>query len=194
MFHKLGRSARAQLKVRIFVIKKKKKQSPKNPSASETSYCLKHNDRNSHNTPQTYEMHQCKPRNTELPPCDDHVTVSVTDLEAVREGHQSEVLLSIAEEFPAELCFTLVFHGRQGNLDLVAESPDEAQAWIQGVRMLIHKTQTMDEKERLDQYPLTVVFILVLADIRHTGRRLNKAPSSLLLTFFSFPLQLAGHF
>lgn len=112
-------------------------------------------------------MHQCKPRNTELPPCDDHVTVSVTDLEAVREGHQSEVLLSIAEEFPAELCFTLVFHGRQGNLDLVAESPDEAQAWIQGVRMLIHKTQTMDEKERLDQYPLTVVFILVLADIRH---------------------------
>lgn len=139
-------------------------------------------------------MHQCKPQNTELPPCDDHVTVSVTDLEAVREGHQSEVLLSIAEEFPAELCFTLVFHGRQGNLDLVAESPDEAQAWIQGVRMLIHKAQIMDEKERLDQYPLTVVFILVLADIRHTSRRLNKAPSSLLLTFFSFPLQLAGHF
>uniref|UniRef100_A0A3P9CBU2 Phosphoinositide phospholipase C n=1 Tax=Maylandia zebra TaxID=106582 RepID=A0A3P9CBU2_9CICH len=81
-----------------------------------------------------------------------HSTFSVTDLEAVREGHQSEVLLSIAEEFPAELCFTLVFHGRQGNLDLVAESPDEAQAWIQGVRMLIHKAQTMDEKERLDQW------------------------------------------
>uniref|UniRef100_A0A669DDG4 Phosphoinositide phospholipase C n=1 Tax=Oreochromis niloticus TaxID=8128 RepID=A0A669DDG4_ORENI len=83
-----------------------------------------------------------------------HSTFSVTDLEAVREGHQSEVLLSIAEEFPAELCFTLVFHGRQGNLDLVAESPDEAQAWIQGVRKLIHKTQTMDEKERLDQWVL----------------------------------------
>ena len=74
----------------------------------------------------------------------------------MREGHQSEVLLSIAEEFPADLCFTLVFHGRQGNLDLVADSPEEAQAWIQGVRKLIHKTQTMDEKERLDQYPFTV--------------------------------------
>uniref|UniRef100_A0A8C5HFX3 Phosphoinositide phospholipase C n=1 Tax=Gouania willdenowi TaxID=441366 RepID=A0A8C5HFX3_GOUWI len=77
-----------------------------------------------------------------------HSTFKAKDIEAVREGHQSEVLLSIAEEFPADLCFTLVFHGRQGNLDLVADSPEEAQAWIQGVRKLIHKAQTMDEKER----------------------------------------------
>ncbi|XP_069010979.1 1-phosphatidylinositol 4,5-bisphosphate phosphodiesterase delta-4 isoform X2 [Embiotoca jacksoni] len=81
-----------------------------------------------------------------------HSTFSVSEVEAVREGHQSEVLTSIAEEFPADLCFTLVFHGRQGNLDLVADSPDEARAWIQGVRKLIHKAQTMDEKERLDQW------------------------------------------
>ncbi|KAM9850436.1 1-phosphatidylinositol 4,5-bisphosphate phosphodiesterase delta-4-like [Aulostomus maculatus] len=81
-----------------------------------------------------------------------HSTFSVSEMEAVREGHQSEVLMSIAEEFPADLCFTLVFHGRQGNLDLVADSPKEAQAWIQGVRKLIHKAQTMDEKERLDQW------------------------------------------
>lgn len=74
-------------------------------------------------------------------------------MEAVREGHQSEVLLSIAEEFPAELCFTLVFHGRQGNLDLVAGTAEEAQAWVLGLRKLIHRTQTMDEKERMDQYP-----------------------------------------
>lgn len=82
--------------------------------------------------------------------------VPVTELEAVREGHQSEVLQSIAEEFPADHCFTLVFHGRQGNLDLIAGSPDEAQAWIQGVRKLIHRSSTMNEKERLDQYPLNL--------------------------------------
>ncbi len=86
----------------------------------------------------------------------DYATDSITEVEAVREGHQSEVLLSIAEEFSADLCFTLVFHGRQGNLDLVAESPEEAQAWIQGLRKLIQKTQTMDERERLDQYPFIV--------------------------------------
>uniref|UniRef100_A0A8C3AEG7 Phosphoinositide phospholipase C n=1 Tax=Cyclopterus lumpus TaxID=8103 RepID=A0A8C3AEG7_CYCLU len=81
-----------------------------------------------------------------------HSTFSVTEVEAVREGHQSEVLLSVAEEFPADVCFTLVFHGRQGNLDLVTETPEEAKAWIRGVRKLIHKAQTMDEKERLDQW------------------------------------------
>ncbi|XP_072292274.1 1-phosphatidylinositol 4,5-bisphosphate phosphodiesterase delta-4-like, partial [Eucyclogobius newberryi] len=81
-----------------------------------------------------------------------HSTFSVSELEAVREGHQSELLLSLSAEFPQDQCFTLVFQGRQGNLDLVAETPNEAQAWVQGVRKLIHKSQTMDEKERLDQW------------------------------------------
>ncbi|XP_032385919.1 1-phosphatidylinositol 4,5-bisphosphate phosphodiesterase delta-4 isoform X2 [Etheostoma spectabile] len=81
-----------------------------------------------------------------------HSTFSISEVETVREGHQSEVLQSTAEEFPAELCFTLVFHGRHGNLDLVARTPEEAKAWIEGVRKLIHKAQTMDEKERQDQW------------------------------------------
>ncbi|XP_049585013.1 1-phosphatidylinositol 4,5-bisphosphate phosphodiesterase delta-4 [Syngnathus scovelli] len=81
-----------------------------------------------------------------------HSTFSVMDVEAVREGHHSEVLQSISDEFPADLCFTLVFHGRQGNLDLVAESPEESRAWIQGLRKLIHRAQTMDEKQRLNQW------------------------------------------
>ncbi|XP_061548740.1 1-phosphatidylinositol 4,5-bisphosphate phosphodiesterase delta-4 [Phycodurus eques] len=81
-----------------------------------------------------------------------HSTFSVSEVEAVREGHHSEVLQSITDEFSADLCFTLVFHGRQGNLDLVAESPEEARAWIRGLRKLIHRARTMDEKQRLDQW------------------------------------------
>ncbi|KAM9836052.1 1-phosphatidylinositol 4,5-bisphosphate phosphodiesterase delta-4-like [Aulostomus maculatus] len=81
-----------------------------------------------------------------------HSTFSVSDVEAVREGHQSEVLLSIADEFPADRCFTLVFRGRRGNLDLVAESADEAQSWIRGMRKLIENLENMGERERLDQW------------------------------------------
>uniref|UniRef100_A0A8C5BWM8 Phosphoinositide phospholipase C n=1 Tax=Gadus morhua TaxID=8049 RepID=A0A8C5BWM8_GADMO len=77
---------------------------------------------------------------------------SFNDVEAVRQGHQSEVLQSIADEFPPNLCFTLEFRGRQGNLDLVAETPEEAGAWVRGMRKLIHKAKNMDEKERLDQW------------------------------------------
>lgn len=76
----------------------------------------------------------------------------MSDVEAIREGHQSEVLLSIANEFPADRCFTLVFRGRRGNLDLVAESAEEAQSWIRGMRKLIENLENMGERERLDQY------------------------------------------
>lgn len=84
--------------------------------------------------------------------------VSVSDVEAIREGHQSEVLLSIADEFPADRCFTLVFRGRRGNLDLVAESAEEAQSWIKGMRKLIENLENMGEREKLDQYLSLSVF------------------------------------
>uniref|UniRef100_A0A8C2L827 Phosphoinositide phospholipase C n=1 Tax=Cyprinus carpio TaxID=7962 RepID=A0A8C2L827_CYPCA len=71
---------------------------------------------------------------------------------SVREGHQSEVLLSIADEFPPDRCFTLVFRGRRGNLDLVAESAGEAQSWIKGMRKLIDNLENMGQREKLDQW------------------------------------------
>lgn len=80
--------------------------------------------------------------------------VSVSDVEAIREGHQSEVLLSIADEFPPDRCFTLVFRSRRGNLDLVAESAEEAQSWIRGIRKLVENLENMGEREKLDQYLL----------------------------------------
>uniref|UniRef100_A0AAR2K2J3 Phosphoinositide phospholipase C n=1 Tax=Pygocentrus nattereri TaxID=42514 RepID=A0AAR2K2J3_PYGNA len=81
-----------------------------------------------------------------------HSTFSISDVEAIREGHQSEVLLSIAGEFPADRCFTLVFRGRRNNLDLVAESAEEAQSWVKGMRKLIESLENMDEQEKLDQW------------------------------------------
>ncbi|XP_044294217.1 1-phosphatidylinositol 4,5-bisphosphate phosphodiesterase delta-4 [Varanus komodoensis] len=77
---------------------------------------------------------------------------SVSDVETVREGHQSEVLQSLADEFPAECCFTVVFHGRRSNLDLIASSAEEAQCWIQGLRRLVEIVTNMDQKEKLDQW------------------------------------------
>ncbi|XP_069052343.1 1-phosphatidylinositol 4,5-bisphosphate phosphodiesterase delta-4 isoform X2 [Lepisosteus oculatus] len=81
-----------------------------------------------------------------------HSTFSVCDVETVREGHQSEVLQSIADEFPPDRCFTLVFRGRRGNLDLVADSPEEAQSWIKGMRKLIENVENMGQREKLDQW------------------------------------------
>ncbi|XP_045337219.1 1-phosphatidylinositol 4,5-bisphosphate phosphodiesterase delta-4 isoform X1 [Leopardus geoffroyi] len=77
---------------------------------------------------------------------------SISDVETVREGHESELLRSLAEEFPLEQGFTIVFHGRRSNLDLVANSVEEAQIWMQGLQHLVDFVTSMDQKEQLDQW------------------------------------------
>ncbi|XP_078539640.1 1-phosphatidylinositol 4,5-bisphosphate phosphodiesterase delta-4 [Lissotriton helveticus] len=79
-------------------------------------------------------------------------TFSISDIEAVREGHQSEVLQSLAEEFPPERCFTIVFRGRKGILDLVTNTAEEAEFWVNGLRTLIKAVENMDRKEMMDQW------------------------------------------
>ncbi|XP_070278246.1 1-phosphatidylinositol 4,5-bisphosphate phosphodiesterase delta-4 isoform X3 [Myotis yumanensis] len=77
---------------------------------------------------------------------------SISDVETVRNGHESEVLRSLAEEFPLEQGFTIVFHGRRSNLDLVANSVEEAQIWMKGLQLLVDFVTNMDQQERLDQW------------------------------------------
>ncbi|XP_013375379.1 PREDICTED: 1-phosphatidylinositol 4,5-bisphosphate phosphodiesterase delta-4 isoform X7 [Chinchilla lanigera] len=79
-------------------------------------------------------------------------TFSISDVETVRKGHDSELLRSLAEEFPLEQGFTVVFHGRRSNLDLVANSVEEAQTWMQGLQLLVDLVTSMDQQEQLDQW------------------------------------------
>uniref|UniRef100_A0A8C4LXF6 Phosphoinositide phospholipase C n=1 Tax=Equus asinus asinus TaxID=83772 RepID=A0A8C4LXF6_EQUAS len=76
---------------------------------------------------------------------------SISDVETVREGHESELLRSLAEEIPLEQGFTVVFHGRRSNLDLVANSVDEARIWMQGLQLLVDFVTSMDQQEWQDQ-------------------------------------------
>uniref|UniRef100_A0A8C1PUB3 Phosphoinositide phospholipase C n=1 Tax=Cyprinus carpio TaxID=7962 RepID=A0A8C1PUB3_CYPCA len=104
-------------------------------------------------------------------------TFSISDVEDVREGHQSEALLNVADEFPADRCFTLVFRGRRGNLDLVADSAKEAQAWIRGIRALMENMENMDESTKLDQW---ISDWFLKADLNKDGRINFKEAKKLL--------------
>lgn len=86
------------------------------------------------------------------PPPVSSLAVSISDVESVREGQESELLRSLAEELPLEQGFTIVFHGRRSNLDLVANSAEEAKIWMQGLQLLVDFVTGMDQQERLDQY------------------------------------------
>ncbi|KAM7332908.1 hypothetical protein ACRRTK_006228 [Alexandromys fortis] len=79
------------------------------------------------------------------------LTFSISDVETIRKGHDSELLRNLMEEFPLEQGFTIVFHGRRPNLDLVASSVEEAQIWMRGLQLLVDLVASMDHQEQLDQ-------------------------------------------
>ncbi|XP_031223823.1 1-phosphatidylinositol 4,5-bisphosphate phosphodiesterase delta-4 [Mastomys coucha] len=78
-------------------------------------------------------------------------TFSISDVERIRKGQDSELLRYLVEEFPLEQGFTIVFYGRRPNLDLVASSVHEAQIWMRGLQLLVDLVASMDHQEQLDQ-------------------------------------------
>lgn len=75
-------------------------------------------------------------------------------MERIRKGQDSELLRYLVEEFPLEQGFTIVFNGRRPNLDLVANSVEEAQTWMRGLQLLVDLVARMNYQEQLDQYQL----------------------------------------
>lgn len=84
-------------------------------------------------------------------------SVSVLEVECVREGCQSETLRQMAGSVPEGRCLTVVFKGARKSLDLLCQSQEEAQHWVRGIRTLQERVENMTEKEKLDQYPVCVL-------------------------------------
>ncbi|XP_030077103.1 1-phosphatidylinositol 4,5-bisphosphate phosphodiesterase delta-3 [Microcaecilia unicolor] len=79
-------------------------------------------------------------------------TFSVIHIHGVREGFQSEGLRRYGLSFPEKHCFTIVFKGKRKNLDMAADSEDEAQRWIRGLNKLIKRVEVMSQSEKLDHW------------------------------------------
>ncbi|XP_035263034.1 1-phosphatidylinositol 4,5-bisphosphate phosphodiesterase delta-3-A-like isoform X1 [Anguilla anguilla] len=80
------------------------------------------------------------------------MSFSVTDVECVREGCQSEALRKLAGSLPESQCFTLVFKGGRKSLDLRCPTEQEAQSWVRGIRTLQERVSNMSQKEKLDHW------------------------------------------
>uniref|UniRef100_UPI003AB08E2A 1-phosphatidylinositol 4,5-bisphosphate phosphodiesterase delta-3-A-like isoform X1 n=1 Tax=Centroberyx gerrardi TaxID=166262 RepID=UPI003AB08E2A len=79
-------------------------------------------------------------------------TFSVTEVECVREGCQSEALRRLSGSLPESQCFTVVFRGARKSLDLLCPCEDEAQRWVRGIRTLKERVAGMTQKEKLDHW------------------------------------------
>uniref|UniRef100_A0A8C8MK57 Phosphoinositide phospholipase C n=1 Tax=Oncorhynchus tshawytscha TaxID=74940 RepID=A0A8C8MK57_ONCTS len=84
----------------------------------------------------------------------DKFSISVTDVECVREGLQSETLRQLTGSIPEGQCLTVVFKGARKSLDLRCHTDEEAQRWARGIRTLQERVENMTQKEKLDKYPL----------------------------------------
>lgn len=81
------------------------------------------------------------------------LTVSIEDIQEVRMGHRTEGLEKFARDVPEDRCFSIVFKNQRNTLDLIASSPADAQHWVQGLRKIIHHSGSMDQQQKLQQYP-----------------------------------------
>uniref|UniRef100_A0A8C4QEF7 Phosphoinositide phospholipase C n=1 Tax=Eptatretus burgeri TaxID=7764 RepID=A0A8C4QEF7_EPTBU len=101
----------------------------------------------------------------------------IQEIEAIREGHQSTALRTVAVDHPAEYCFTLAFSGSRKNLDLVASSSQEAKIWVCGLKKLMGKYQNQNHQECLDQW---IYEMARKADKDKNGKMTLKEVKSLL--------------
>ncbi|KAM6169489.1 1-phosphatidylinositol 4,5-bisphosphate phosphodiesterase delta-1 isoform 2-T2 [Rhynchocyon petersi] len=77
---------------------------------------------------------------------------SIEDIQEVRQGHRTSGLEKYAQDVPADRCFSVVFKDQRNTLDLIAPSPADAQHWVQGLRKIIHHSNSMNQRQKLQHW------------------------------------------
>ncbi|XP_029337454.1 1-phosphatidylinositol 4,5-bisphosphate phosphodiesterase delta-1 isoform X1 [Mus caroli] len=77
---------------------------------------------------------------------------SIEDIQEVRMGHRTEGLEKFARDIPEDRCFSIVFKDQRNTLDLIAPSPADVQHWVQGLRKIIDRSGSMDQRQKLQHW------------------------------------------
>lgn len=88
-------------------------------------------------------------------------SVSLEDIEAVRTGRQTEGLRKYTEESVEGRAFSILFKGRQKNLDLIANSEEEAKKWVSGLEKVISNMNNLTPQKKTEQYPFQMHVVLM---------------------------------
>ncbi|KAM6951102.1 1-phosphatidylinositol 4,5-bisphosphate phosphodiesterase delta-3-A-like [Aplochiton taeniatus] len=102
---------------------------------------------------------------------------SVTEVECVREGCQSETLRRLTNTVPEGQCLTVVFKGNRKSLDLRCQSDQEAHHWARGIRTLQERAENMTHKDKLNHW---IYSHLRQADENHDGKMSYEEVQTLL--------------
>ncbi|XP_073533872.1 1-phosphatidylinositol 4,5-bisphosphate phosphodiesterase delta-1 isoform X1 [Phyllobates terribilis] len=77
---------------------------------------------------------------------------SIDDVEDVRPGHETEGMKRFASDVPSDRCFSIIFKGQRKNLDLIANSNEEAAHWTEGLNKVLQNSRAMSQKQKLQHW------------------------------------------
>lgn len=77
---------------------------------------------------------------------------SIDDVEDVRLGHETEGMKRFAGDVPSDRCFSIIFKGQRRNLDLIANSNEEAARWTEGLNKVMSNSRAMSQKQKLQHW------------------------------------------
>lgn len=94
------------------------------------------------------------------PPPPSLPSVSIEDVVCVRTGRQTEGLRKYTEESLESRAFSILFKGHHKNLDLIANTMEEAKHWVSGLEKIISNMSKLSQQQRTEQYPSHFLFIM----------------------------------
>ncbi|XP_069047315.1 1-phosphatidylinositol 4,5-bisphosphate phosphodiesterase delta-1a isoform X1 [Lepisosteus oculatus] len=104
-------------------------------------------------------------------------TFSIDDIEDVRFGRQSEGMKKYTEGSLEDFCFSIIFKGHRKNLDLIADSPEEAKQWVTSLEKIIEHTKSMNQQQNREHW---IYSCMRKADKNHDNKMTLKEMKSFL--------------
>ncbi|XP_053507674.1 1-phosphatidylinositol 4,5-bisphosphate phosphodiesterase delta-1b isoform X1 [Ictalurus furcatus] len=79
-------------------------------------------------------------------------TFSIEDVVCVRTGRQTEGLRKYTEESLESRAFSILFKGHHKNLDLIANTVEEAKHWVSGLEKIISNMSKLSQQQRTEHW------------------------------------------
>ncbi|XP_056330621.1 1-phosphatidylinositol 4,5-bisphosphate phosphodiesterase delta-1b isoform X2 [Danio aesculapii] len=79
-------------------------------------------------------------------------TFSIEDIEEVRTGRHTESLRKNTKEALEGQVFSILFKGRQKNLDLIASTEEEAKKWVSGLEKVISSLNSLSSQQKTEHW------------------------------------------
>lgn len=108
-------------------------------------------------------------------------TFSLDDVDSLRRGRQSEGLNKYTDPSVDDRCFSIIFKGKQKNLDLMANNSEEAKKWVNSMEKLMRNLHNLSQQMKSEHWLIMCMRKadknrddkMTLKELKHFLRQIN---------------------